>query len=150
MGFSLGASLAGAFAGHEPRLKAVVVMGGYAELSRSWPLRRSDAYAAALREFDSVRSIGRSKASWLLQFARNDAFVAPENGEQLLAAAPEPKKLRWYATGHSFNHDARVDRLAWLGERLGFAPPDVSNVELPLAQRIRFRLLQPLARLLLR
>jgi hypothetical protein len=67
--------------------------GGFAELSKRWQFKPSEAFAAALGEFDSVRTIGRSQAACLLQYATGDALVAPENGEQLLAAAPEPKRL---------------------------------------------------------
>jgi hypothetical protein len=41
---------------------------------------------------------------------------------QSFEVASEPKETRRYDTGHFLNDQARQDRIAWLGERLGLSP----------------------------
>ncbi len=138
VGFSLGASVAGAFLSSEPRVQAAVVMGGYAELSKGWLLKPVDGYAAALSPFDNAACIGRTRAALFFQYGLHDKLVALADGEALFAAAREPKRLERYDASHAFDAKARADRVGWLGERLGFSAPETSAVTLPLGERVKF------------
>ena len=57
-------------------------------------------------------------------YARMEEGTAVSPGEEgdaqrFFEAASEPKEIRWYDAGHFLNEQARQDRMAWLGERLG-------------------------------
>jgi hypothetical protein len=49
-------------------------------------------------------------------------MVANDDAEALHAAAPEPKTVLWYDTGHGLSPQATRDRLAWLARHLGIDP----------------------------
>jgi len=149
VGHSLGASVGGLFAGAEPRLRAAVLMGGTGRISRLWLPRAGAAERQALEPLDAVAWIGRSRAACLFQYAERDEFIARADAEAYAAAAPEPKRVLWYATDHAFDAAARRDRAHFLCEQLGLGPldePALAAVRLPARERWGYRLIQPLLR----
>jgi dienelactone hydrolase len=139
VGHSYAATLAGAVAGIEHRLTAVVVMAGEPALSE-WMLLTTHpalvyerettpagdylAYLAALAPLDASHSIGQAAPSYLFfQFARDDEYLPIERGEQYFALASEPKRIAWYDCNHAFNGLARRERALFLCQQFGVASP---------------------------
>jgi dienelactone hydrolase len=146
VGHSYGATLAGAVAGIEHRLTAVVVMAGEPALSE-WMLLTTHpalvyerettpgedyrAYLAALAPLDARHYVGQATPSHLFfQIARNDEYLPVERGERYFALANEPKRMTWYDCKHVFNGLARRERAIFLCEQLGAAPPSVAVLDL--------------------
>jgi cephalosporin-C deacetylase-like acetyl esterase len=135
VGHSYGATLGGVLAGVETRLVAVVLMAGLVAHSEWWrsgdhefyrrfreqvTAKELDEMVETMSTVDAIHYIGRAApAALLFQFARHDQFVPERESLQYWEAASEPKEKRWYDTDHFFDEQARQDRIAWLGERLG-------------------------------
>jgi dienelactone hydrolase len=149
VGHSLGASVGGVLAGSEPSLRAAVLMGGTGRISRLWLPRAGAAERQAVEPLDAVAWIGRTRAACLFQYGERDEFITRADAEAYAAAAPEPKRVLWYATDHAFDAAARRDRARFLGEQLGLGPLDeaaLAAVRLPARERWGYRLIQPLLR----
>jgi len=135
VGHSLGATVAGPLVAIDRRPIAHVLMAGYPSLTHATTdghdgtaiffqeiltPERQTAYLSAMAPLDSVYYIGRAApAKLLFQFARRDEYITPFDAELYVAAASEPKDVRWYATDHSFNEQARRDRVEWVLRVLG-------------------------------
>lgn len=144
VGHSLGASMGGQFAGVEKRAKAHVLMAGYADMSRHQAEMSKRFFHTPVEEFlrvasplDGVHFVGDAAPSaLLLQFARRDEVITEDDATLYFNAARQPKEIRWYDAGHEFNQAALHDRANWLGEKLGFTPPDAQRLkEVHLPQR---------------
>lgn len=72
---------------------------------------------------EPIRFVGHANIPLLLQNGRFDEFVPGYEAEELHAAAPQPKEVRWYDAGHSLNQQAVVDRHRWLHEKIGLDAP---------------------------
>ena len=137
VGFSLGASVGGQFAGIEKRVKAHVLMAGFPDPSRGWNAmhQNPEEFRRLVGPLDGVHYVGNATPSALLfQWAARDEFVTSDDLDTYFNAANEPKEKQWYEADHSFNHEALCDRGAWLGSKLGFAPPSperLKRVHLP-------------------
>ncbi len=68
---------------------------------------------------EPIRFVGNANVPLLLQNGRLDEFVPVYEAEELHAAAPQPKEVRWYDAGHGLNLQARNDRHRWLHEKIG-------------------------------
>ena len=67
---------------------------------------------------ESARAEAKAKG-FLFQFAARDHYIAAPRAEAFIAAAPLPKGVFWYDTGHALAvPDAFADRQAWLAEKL--------------------------------
>ncbi|MBW8874610.1 MAG: alpha/beta fold hydrolase [Acidobacteria bacterium] len=135
VGHSLGATVGGTLAGVEKRPIAYVLMAGYSSLTSATANghdqgaiafqelltpEQQKAYVDALAPLDAIHYLGQSRpAKLLFQFAKNDEFITPLDAATSLAAAPDPKDVKWYGTDHSFNEGARRDRGEWLGRVVG-------------------------------
>ncbi|HSK93217.1 MAG TPA: hypothetical protein VLA76_04065 [Candidatus Angelobacter sp.] len=88
-----------------------------------WPISgdRYD-YLRALGPFDPVvRVAAIAPRPILLQFARDDFYIAPMSGLELHRAAGEPKEIATYDADHAVRAlQARADRTAFLGRALGW------------------------------
>ena len=142
VGHSLGASVGGQFAGVERRVKAHVLMAGYADISRKLAQMASRYLNTSTEEFvrvanvvDGVNFVGNAPPSAILfQFARRDEVITAHDAELFFKAAREPKEIRWYDGTHEFNKQALIDRASWLADHLRFSAPDtdqLSRVYLP-------------------
>jgi fermentation-respiration switch protein FrsA (DUF1100 family) len=78
-------------------------------------------------ELDAIRYlVSSAPASYLFQFAENDAFIDRDEAELYFDTANEPKSVLWYDTDHfTLQHVSQADRLPWLSEQLGFNFPDI-------------------------
>jgi dienelactone hydrolase len=141
VGHSLGATWGGPLAGVEPRIRAFVLMAGFASLT-DWyrtgthPLAQRfrarfetpaqmASYLSELEPLVGERHIGRAASSaFLFQYAREDIFIDRDQAERYVAAAPPAKEVRWYDADHLFTGcpEARLDRVRWLADQLGFGP----------------------------
>jgi len=123
VGHSTGATIGGVIAVAERRFRALVLMGGYASISATFPQSNRPA-AEAFAAIDADRFLGRAApAALLLQFARYDRFVTEEQSNRYAKSASEPKTVRWYDCGHEFNDaQSATDRQDWLARELGLTP----------------------------
>jgi pimeloyl-ACP methyl ester carboxylesterase len=90
-----------------------------------WPIvgDRFD-YLRALHPLDPITVIGRiAPRPVLLQFARDDFYIADMTGLELHRAAGDPKELHAYQSDHAMRVlEARIDRGTFLGRALGWLP----------------------------
>jgi hypothetical protein len=79
------------------------------------------AYLAALRDVDPIEHLGRAApARVLLQFARDDFYIAPMTGHELARATSQPSEMKAYDDDHALRDPgARADRAGFLAEVLG-------------------------------
>ena len=112
VGLSLGARIGAVLAGSETRIRAFDLMSG-----------RGASLDAA--ELDELRAIRRSHAHFLFQLGRRDTVVPRAQLVALSSAAPKPKTVRWYDSGHLLNMAALHDQLGWLSRELGLDGPVV-------------------------
>lgn len=86
-----------------------------------WPIA-SDRYdyMRALEPVDPTRTVAKADFPLLFQFGKADFYIAPMTGLELVQAAPEPKRLLSYDSGHEMDaDDIREDRTGFLVETLG-------------------------------
>ena len=65
---------------------------------------------------------GASPTALLFQIARFDTAVLLADAQAVYDAAPNPKEVLYYDTGHGFNTQANTDRFAWLARQIGIDP----------------------------
>ena len=135
VGFSYGGALGALFVGIERRLKAAALVVGHAgqvshftgpagsRLIASLPCARRVAWIRAMAPIEPIRFVGNANMPLLLQNGRFDEYVPVYEAEELHAAAPQPRTIRWYDAGHGLGQQARADRLQWLRERIGLDAP---------------------------
>ena len=117
VGYSMGVQQAATAAALDDRVRAVVLIAGRANPSRT----PGDAgWARQFRSIDTVHFAPQlSPASVLVQGGERDKIVSRAELQELYEAASEPKELRWYDSGHEMNPKAGRERVAWLIEELG-------------------------------
>jgi 3-oxoadipate enol-lactonase len=139
VGHSLGATIGGPLLAVEPRIRASVMMAGFAAQTREWsagtsagdiafrtllPAADQERFLAALAPIDTIRFLPHAaRTPVLFQFARRDEYIAAWDAALWLQATPGPKDVVWYDTGHAFDAGARKDRDAWLLRQLGLGRP---------------------------
>jgi fermentation-respiration switch protein FrsA (DUF1100 family) len=96
-----------------------------------------EGFLHVVEPLDGVHFVGDAAPSAILfQFAQRDEVISKDDAALYFDAARQPKEIRWYDAGHEFNQAALIDRAAWLGEKLGFRPPDANRLnEVRLPQR---------------
>jgi hypothetical protein len=137
----------GPLLGADARLRAAVLVGGTGAVSKLWLPRASEAERRALAPLDGAAWIGRTRAACFFQYGERDEFIAHGDAVAYAAAAPEPKRARWYACDHAFDAAARRERALFLRDRLGLGPLDeaaLAAAALPAGDRLRYRVLKPL------
>jgi dienelactone hydrolase len=129
VGFSGGARMGAILAGNEPRIGAFDLISGGGVPAKAFvdaaPASAKKGVARAFEGLDNLAEIRRAHAHFLFQDGLRDATVPHGQLVALAAAAPRPKEVRWYRTGHQLNRQALVDQLAWLSQELGLAGPVV-------------------------
>jgi dienelactone hydrolase len=132
LGISYGGAMGALFVGIERRVKAAVLVVGDGGLVSHFTgpedlnfmaglscATRTDWFRA-MAPIEPIRFIPHaSPTALLLQNGRLDNLVPVADAEDLHAAAPQPKTIRWYAAGHGLNQQALFDRLDWLHEHIG-------------------------------
>jgi dienelactone hydrolase len=132
VGVSFGGAMGAQFAAIEHRIKAAALVVG----NGGWVTRKTQApdlaslatlscatRAAWFHEMipiEPIRFIGFAKGTpLLLQNGRLDESVLEADAQLLHNAAPEPKKLLWYQSGHNLTQQAVFDRHDWLVQQIG-------------------------------
>ena len=117
VGYSMGVQAAATAAALDGRPKAVVLMAGRANPSRT------PGDAAWERLFSSIDTVhflpDLAPAAVLVQGGERDEVIPRAEVEELYAAASRPKEIRWYDAGHQLSAGARKDRVTWLSGKLG-------------------------------
>lgn len=83
---------------------------------RFWPID-SDRweYMRSLHLLDPVTTVEDARCPLLFQFGSQDFYIAPMTGLELFEAAPEPKDLKTYETGHEMGlEEVRQDRTGFI------------------------------------
>ena len=84
-----------------------------------------DAYLKAFPWADTVHFVERSSpAAVFLQFGKKDEPIPVHIAELGFSHFGEPKRMELYDAGHELDAQARVDRAAWLVQRLGLSAID--------------------------
>jgi len=89
---------------------------------RFWPITEDRIdYQRAMRPVDPIEHVGSvAPRPLLLQFARDDYFIAGMDASELFRAAGEPKRIESYEADHAMRNDrARADRREFILEQLG-------------------------------
>jgi dienelactone hydrolase len=135
LGVSYGGAMGGLLAGVEHRIAAFVLRVGDGGLVEHFGTRRDSGgslpplptarrrrWLAAMRPIEPLRWVRRATASLLFQSGRHDDVVPPADARRYQAAAPEPKEVRWYDSGHFLPPEADCDAAAWLAHHIGTSP----------------------------
>jgi dienelactone hydrolase len=129
VGFSGGARMGAILAGSEPRIRAFDLISGgglpAAAFVDAAPVAVRKQVAKAFEGLDDLAEIRRSHARFLFQDGLRDEVVPRAQLAALAAAAPRPKELRWYETGHVPGKRALHEQLVWLARELGLGAPVV-------------------------
>lgn len=126
VGHDFGAMYGTMMASVDPRPRSYVFIAGTQAFSEWFLLgRKADAETRrkveeTFRPYDPVRLVARlSPSPVLFQFASKDPYVSKEAADALVAAAGEPKEVRFYDCGHGMDAAAMDDRVAWLVSTIG-------------------------------
>jgi uncharacterized protein len=135
VGFSWGGATGALFVGIERRLRTAVLVVGHggqvshatgpvgSKLVAGLPCARRVAWVRAMAPIEPIRYVGEANVPLLLQNGRMDEYVPVYEAEELHAAAPQPREVRWYQSGHTLPPQARVDGHRWLHEKIGLDAP---------------------------
>ena len=132
-GYSFGGIVGAQFVGIEKRLKAAVLTaahGGWVTgvttqaklpgFAATFTCAVRNAWFRNMIPIESIRFIPHASPTALFfQIAKFDTAVLPEDAQTLYDAAPNPKEVTYYETGHGLNLQAMQDKQAWLLEQLG-------------------------------
>jgi dienelactone hydrolase len=117
VGYSLGVQAAATAAALDGRPKAVVLMAGRANPSRT---PGDAAWEKLFRSIDTIHFMpDLAPAAVLVQGGERDQVIPRAEVEALYAAARGRKQIRWYDAGHGLSPKAGRDRVAWLKAELG-------------------------------
>lgn len=131
VGHSYGAQWGSILNAVDKRMKTSVLMAGVAEMAdillrsddpgmvdfrKSQPAGQLEKYAQITGDIDAIRFVGRAAPiPLLLQFANYEQYFDKTSMRHYVAAASDPKKVLYYATGHDLNDpQALEDRYDWL------------------------------------
>lgn len=87
---------------------------------RFWPIAgdRFD-YLRALNSVDPITAVVAADCPLLFQFGKSDFYIAAMTGLELFEAAPEPKQLLSYESGHGMEgEEIQNDRVSFLTDLL--------------------------------
>lgn len=135
LGISYGGAMGALFVGIERRIRAAALVVGDGGLvshftgpedvgfMSSLSCATRLAWLRAMTPIEPIRFIAHaSPTALLLQSGRLDALGPAADAEELHAAAPAPRTIRWYDAGHGLNLQAALDRHDWLHEQVGLDP----------------------------
>ena len=82
-----------------------------------------EGFLAQLEPIEPVNAVRSAKAAFFFQFGENDRYTPREDFVSLYMAAPSPKRMATYLSGHDMVAEIiRHDRTGWLAEQLGLGP----------------------------
>ena len=125
VGFSWGGSLGANFAAVERRVGSFVLISGVPRLSERLveigegrEIEGLEGYVDVIEPYDAVNYLGDVAPNALyLQFGEQDTAPSPEQGQEMMDVASEPKEMHLYDAGHELNDEAKADRANWLAQR---------------------------------
>jgi len=136
VGYSMGGWLAALAGGAERRVAAMILMVPISEatpLNPKAPSKGKDSPKAKappkaqegppplLDQYPNLRPTGAiahfAPHPVLIQAGELDGYLRKSAVDALLAAARQPKELRWYPCGHILSDRALADAAAWLADR---------------------------------
>ena len=124
VGLSFGAHVGAILSSVEPRIRALVLMGGLASNSEEMKGEAGRA-VAAMAELDAEKWVFRPrKSAVFLQFATRDEYISRVQANRYSNAAGRLATTKWYDGGHEFIAPSRDDRVQWLAGHLGFSIGD--------------------------
>jgi dienelactone hydrolase len=133
VGYSAGARMGAILSAYEPRIRAFDLMSGGGVSSRAYvdtaPRSERRAVAAAFAGLDELVAIRRAHAAFFFQDGLHDRVVPHRDLVALAAAAPRPKRVRWYPAGHELDAAAIHDQLDWVAGELGLHGPVVPGAQ---------------------
>lgn len=134
LGSSYGGAMGGLLAGIEHRIRALVLMVGDGGLVQHFtgpedvdgpfltlPPKERRQWLAAMRPIEPLRWVRKATAPILFQNGRYDDLVPPRDARQFHRAAPQPKEVRWYESGHGLPPQAWCDAAGFLERHVGIA-----------------------------
>lgn len=137
VGHSLGTMAGSALDAVDKRLRALVFMAGpfsiremtltshrpgFDEWRKETPAAKIDSYLGMYAWADPATYAARFGPSpALFQYALNDDWVSVPEAKHYVALVSGPKTVKFYASGHALNSQARVDRFAFLRRQLHLA-----------------------------
>jgi predicted esterase len=78
-----------------------------------------EAFISQMSEIDPITHVPKlSPAEVFFQFGTDDPHVPQDRAEEFLAAANNPKEMKWYESGHGLNEEATHERKKWLKQKL--------------------------------
>ncbi len=117
VGYSMGVQAAATAAALDGRPRAVVLMAGRANPSRT---PGDAAWERLFRSIDTVHFVrDLAPAAVLIQGGERDRVIPRAELEELYRATSAPKQIRWYGAGHELTPEAGRERVAWLSAELG-------------------------------
>ena len=80
-------------------------------------------YMRQLEPVDPIAAVTRADMPLLFQFGNADFYIAAMTALELFRAAPEPKQMASYDSGHAMDgDDIQSDRVSFLASNLDFEP----------------------------
>jgi dienelactone hydrolase len=131
LGYSYGGAMGGLLAGVEHRIAAFVLMvgdGGLVEhaigpddpgLLSSLESKRREEWLDTMNPIEPLAWIRHARAPLLVLSGRHDQLVPRRDAERYQRAAPEPRRIRWYDSGHVLPPRAWCDAARFLGMHIG-------------------------------
>jgi dienelactone hydrolase len=121
LGHSYGGQIGGILAGVEPRMRALDILSaaGHPSGSLADQLRIGPRGRRILSVIDPVKYVSKAAPRELfIQAGRADLAVSPEQLTALMRAGSEPKRVKWYPTGHAMSNRAFTEGESWLAREL--------------------------------
>ncbi len=145
VGHSLGTVAGSALDAVDKRFKAFVFMAGPQSVREmvltshrpgfdAWrkqtPASTIDTYLTTYAWADPATYAAHfGPAPGFFQYALNDSWVSVSEARHYLALVSGPKTVKFYASGHALNSEARVDRIAFLQQQLKLSRLSVSALK---------------------
>jgi cephalosporin-C deacetylase-like acetyl esterase len=125
VGVDYGAMLGTIVGVADDRIQAFVLATSFAEASRYFakqlvPPESADSFHKDLSRYDPINLVGSVNKPMLIQNARRDSLIEPEEYDKLDDAA-KGAEVKWYDADHPLVIQAEDDRDAWLADELGVA-----------------------------
>ncbi len=126
VGHDFGAMYGSVMAATETRVQSYVLIAGtprfydWFVFNNALDGDKLAAYQAQIGSLDPMKMISTVKnAAFFFQFGEDDGYVPRETAIEFYMAAPEPKRLATYTSGHDMEHVIiQTDRMDWLSDRL--------------------------------
>lgn len=125
VGHDFGAMYGAVLAGVDTRPKAYALISGTSSFAQWYLLGEKPhdeaAYRSAIDPFDPTQWLPKASArAFLFQFGTRDEYVSAAQSIAFESAAPAPRGVYWYDTGHEVAVPAaRADRTRFLLDHLG-------------------------------